>query len=337
MRFRALAKEIVYGALYASGASAIRRSRLGRHVAIFTYHSFSASAHGALGDSLPARRFESQLSYLKRNYDVVGLDAALRWLDDEAGAGRDDDRRPLAVVSVDDGFADNFTVMRPVVLASGLPVTVFLATDFLDSGRAPWPTQLAAIVRQARVDRITFPFSASLGSPGERSAAAARMKREWKRLDPDARFDALAELARHVGIDSVRTPPALTWAQVREMRRDGIAFGSHTVYHSLLPFVSTEAARRELVESKKRMENELDEPCAWLAYPNGDHDSAVVTLAREAGYRAALTQDAGVNRKGQDLLALRRIQVPHDESMACFAYRAAPRPVDDGAQRPIQG
>ena len=321
MRLRALQKEVVYSAFYATGVTALRRARLSRHVLIFTYHSFSDSAYGAMGESLPVRAFEAQVRHLKRNYEVVPLADALRTLEDDGAATRRP--KPLAVISVDDGFGDNFHLMAPVIRSAGLPVTVFLATDFLDSGRAPWPTLVRAIVQQAQVTRIRFPFEASMATGAERDAAAGRIKRAFKVLEPEERFAAIAELARHAGVRDVRTPPPLTWAQVRAMREDGVRFGSHTVYHSLLPFVSRETVRRELVESRARIERELDEPCEWLAYPNGDYDDTAVELARDAGYRAALTQDRGSNVSGDAPLTLRRIQVPHDESLACFACRAS--------------
>jgi hypothetical protein len=52
-----------------------------------------------------------------------------------------------------------------------------------------------------------------------------------------------------------------------------------------------------------------------LAYPNGDHDAAVVEAARSAGYRAAVTTTPGLepSRPG-DLFRLRRIGVHDDVS-----------------------
>lgn len=275
-----------------------------------------------MGDSLPAKRFESHLRHLKQHYEVIGLDSAVGVLRGEHSP-RSIEGRPMAVISVDDGFGDNCAVMAPLMRAFGLPATVFLATDFLDSERAPWPTQLSAIVHQAQTTRIEYPFAASLASAAERSAVAARIKKEWKTLEPEQRGAALTELAHHVKVSSLKTQPPLTWQEVREMRRGGITFGSHTVYHSLLPFVSKDAVVRELRDSKMRIEQELGEECRWLAYPNGDYDHEVIALAKRAGYGAALTQDAGVNEQGGDLMALRRIQVPHDESLACFACRAS--------------
>ena len=323
MRIRTLAKELAYNILNVSGFAKVRRARLAGGVVILTYHSFSESSYGISGDSIPAARFASQLRHLKKHYDVVGLREALKWLGDHETSDRPPRRRPAVVVSIDDGFSDNFSTMWPVVDALKVPVTVFLATDFLDSGRTPWPTLLNAIIRATEAEQMSYPFSASLRTPEERAAVAAHLKATWRKLGAHERLAALEKLRRHVGANNVKTIPPLTWGEVHEMRRNGVTFGSHTVYHGLLPHIAPAEAASELVDSKTRIEKELQEPCDWLAYPNGDFDQGVIGLARQAGYRAALTQERGVNRPGSEVMALRRIQVPHDESLGCFACRAS--------------
>jgi peptidoglycan/xylan/chitin deacetylase (PgdA/CDA1 family) len=233
------------------------------------------------------------------------------------------EERPKAVITVDDGFADNFEIMMPVVRALEVPITVFLATDFLDTGQPPWPTMIKAIIQGSRSERMEYPFSASLRTAADRSAALAHIKTIWRGLGLKERGDAIAEFGRHLRAHSVRTPRPLTWEQVRQMRQQGITFGSHTVHHSMLPFVAASQARWELVQSRRRIEEELKEPCHWFAYPNGDYDDSSMSLVTQAGYLAALTQERGINHPGAELMALHRIEVPKDESLGCFACRAS--------------
>ena len=107
----------------------------------------------------------------------------------------------------------------------------------------------------------------------------------------------------------------LTWDDVREMALDGVSFGSHTMTHPILTEVSQSRARRELVESRRRLQDELNEPIRALAYPNGaraDFSPIIEELAKESGYSAAFTLVPGPTNHGAvraEPMAIRRIAV----------------------------
>jgi peptidoglycan/xylan/chitin deacetylase (PgdA/CDA1 family) len=263
------------------------------------------------------------MRYLRRHYSVLGLGEAFQWLRDGEMSVPKSKERLKVVITVDDGFADNFEIMAPLVRSMNIPVTVFLATDFLDTGRSPWPTEINAIIRTTRSEQMDYPFSASLRSVYDRAAAAAHIKTVWRGLGVEERREAILELGRHLGVHSPPTPRPLSWEQVHWMRRQAITFGSHTVYHSMLPFIDPSLAFQELIDSRQRVEEELGEPCPWLAYPNGDYNDAVIRMTSQAGYEIALAQQRGVNSLGTNPFAMHRIEVPPDESLGCFACRVS--------------
>lgn len=105
-------------------------------------------------------------------------------------------------------------------------------------------------------------------------------------------------------------PPLLTWDEIRGLAREGVMrMGAHTVTHPNLLSLDEPSARRELRESKRVLEEQLDAEVETFSYPAGLYSAREVRLAREAGFRLAVTCDPGVNRAGHDLLALRRTQI----------------------------
>jgi peptidoglycan/xylan/chitin deacetylase (PgdA/CDA1 family) len=136
-------------------------------------------------------------------------------------------------------------------------------------------------------------------------------------------------LAVQLGLSHETQLPPLTWDQVREMASDLVEFGSHTVYHSFLPLLSSSAARTELEASKRRIEEETGRPCRMFAYPNGDYDAVSAAHVAAAGYKAALTQRLGVNRPSTSPYELARIHVPPDYAPHAFAFRVSTPPVTD--------
>ncbi len=59
----------------------------------------------------------------------------------------------------------------------------------------------------------------------------------------------------------------LTWSHVRELHRGGVEFGGHTVTHPRLREMAREEIEHELVNSKSRIEDEIQCPVKSFAYP----------------------------------------------------------------------
>jgi peptidoglycan/xylan/chitin deacetylase (PgdA/CDA1 family) len=97
---------------------------------------------------------------------------------------------------------------------------------------------------------------------------------------------------------------------VRVAARDGLDVGSHTMSHRWLPHLPPDELARELVESRRSIEELVDRPVGALAYPVGGWDRRVCEAARLAGYDVALTVDRGTNSPHTDRLALRRAFAP---------------------------
>ena len=86
-------------------------------------------------------------------------------------------------------------------------------------------------------------------------------------------------------------PGYLSRDQVLALRADGFEIGSHGLTHARLTQVSPAEASNELLESKRRLEDLLQEPIAGLALPCGHYNDAVLQAAWTAGYRRVMTSD----------------------------------------------
>lgn len=316
---RAVLKETVYGLAHAIGLP-----RLGRHarrdgLTVITYHSFGPAEEHPYLHRLAVARFTKQITHLRRYYEIVALEEGLARL-----SGTMFNRRPLVAITVDDGYGDNYEHLFPVVRAAGVPATIFLATDYLDTGRLPWPTRLGAILFHATFAALAAPLALDLSNPDQRLAAGRALRQHLSRLGHEARERVLANIERALRPAPFTPLRPLTWEQVREMRAAGIAFGAHTHYHGWLDRLSGSEVDVELARSLQRIEAETGTPCRVLAYPNGNWNEAVADAARRAGFVYALTQEAGVNRAG-DLrpFAVRRVDVPFNECIGSFACRVA--------------
>lgn len=93
--------------------------------------------------------------------------------------------------------------------------------------------------------------------------------------------------------EKVGTSGHLSWAQVREMRRYGMEFGSHGLTHSRMTMLACRDARKELTRSRLDIEDRLGEQIRVFSFPYGYYSAALVQLALEAGYSSCCTSDHG--------------------------------------------
>ena len=104
--------------------------------------------------------------------------------------------------------------------------------------------------------------------------------------------------------DRVGTPGTLRPDDVEQMQGT-CAFESHTLTHPRLSECDDDTARREIADSRSRVESLTGERCRHFAYPAGAYTDRDARLAAEAGYLSSRTVDVGWNRNGADPHRLR--------------------------------
>ncbi len=108
---------------------------------------------------------------------------------------------------------------------------------------------------------------------------------------------------------ALRLEPIMTLDQIRELSDNGFEIGSHTVSHPMLTKLSDADLRRELVDSKLRLEQITGKEVASLSYPYGDYDQRVLDACVEAGYRSAVCQRLSSVSSPINLFEIPRISV----------------------------
>jgi len=106
-----------------------------------------------------------------------------------------------------------------------------------------------------------------------------------------------------------RKEKLLSAEQIRELCGHGFEIGSHTFTHPQLTAVSDERLRRELVDSKRRIEDITGREVTSFSYPYGDYDQRVREATVAAGYKCALGTELGVINRETNLFEIPRVNV----------------------------
>lgn len=104
----------------------------------------------------------------------------------------------------------------------------------------------------------------------------------------------------------------MTWDEVRLIASSPLCtIGSHCMtYICCHSRQETNEIRRQLNDSKVAIEKQLNLPCDYLAWPNGNYTKDAEQLAAEAGYKMAFsTKYETVN--ASNIMSVGRIYVPY--------------------------
>ncbi|MCD6571275.1 MAG: polysaccharide deacetylase family protein, partial [Deltaproteobacteria bacterium] len=85
----------------------------------------------------------------------------------------------------------------------------------------------------------------------------------------------------------------MSWEQLKELKRDGADIGCHSLTHPHLVDISEQEIEKEIILSKKIMEDNLGYKIEWFAYPFGEYDEYIRSAGIRAGYTLLMTSDPG--------------------------------------------
>jgi len=294
------------------GVAPVVRAMRRRSLGIVMYH-------GVVAERLPVEnwchldvgQFAAHLAFLSAHYTILPLKEAVERLRDEKPLPR----APVAL-TFDDGFRSVLTTALPVLEKHGAPATVFLVTGGIGSRQPAWPDRLFHALVTTRRNHVELgKFSWELRNEEQRAGAYRSLVGVLKNLDLADKDAALAELLAALGASPVpaESPLAiLDWREIDQLARTGlIDFGSHTCTHPILSRCSEAVQEEELRASRDVLRERLGR-CDLFAYPNGtraDFTSATMALVARLGYQCALSTEPGLNRRGEDVFALRRVNV----------------------------
>lgn len=105
---------------------------------------------------------------------------------------------------------------------------------------------------------------------------------------------------------------------IKEMSDYGIDIESHTATHPHLNELNYDKQLKELVESKKTLEEITGKEINSIAYPFGDFNDNSVKAAKEAGYTLGFTTKLGLSDRNDNPLTLDRIYISSEYDMNTF-------------------
>jgi peptidoglycan/xylan/chitin deacetylase (PgdA/CDA1 family) len=106
-------------------------------------------------------------------------------------------------------------------------------------------------------------------------------------------------------------PGLLSTSQLRTLAamKGVVELGAHSVSHPHLDALPLAEVRREVCESKRRLQSVLEQFVDTFAYPHGSYDPAVRAAVIDAGYRSAAAVKNAISHRYDDPWAIARYTI----------------------------
>ena len=138
---------------------------------------------------------------------------------------------------------------------------------------------------------------------------------------------------------------SLTWEEIREMTKNNIEIGSHTLSHcNLLKYKKNEnyeaylaRIKREIFLSKEILESKIGRKVKFFAYPYGAYSTTIKDLAIQAGYEGIVNVNSMNNTLNADSFSLNRQIIFGQSSLNSFIRILNQRPLNASQIFPYDG
>lgn len=230
-------------------------------------------------------QFEEHLIYLKNNFEILSLDAALTHIKEK----KSNLTRRAITLSFDDGYENNLTELLPLLEKYNVPATIYVLGHAIEDNNkitTVWSNYIDFLVEENEFSEL----NRIMGFERD-NVSVIEYYNHVKTLTSDQMKALLisfqaSEIVRKAQSDFSRSSyQLLNHKQIKELSNSQlITIGSHAYWHCNLANQSKEVQQKELSDSKVLLEKVLGVPIYSLAYPDGSYTRESIDIAAELGY-----------------------------------------------------
>jgi peptidoglycan/xylan/chitin deacetylase (PgdA/CDA1 family) len=255
---------------------------------ILIYHNIfedlSPEEGNQMGSGLPLSCFKEQILWLRRHRRIIPLSDYLEITEHGKRAARG-----VVTITFDDGLAETYENVSPVLRDNGIPATFFISTSHLEKGGPLWFSYVAALCYEGVYNELAINNKLySLSSPEQRDVARhsiiAMARASGKPQALRRKLSALYPLPPSI-LDKYK---GMTYAELSSLANNRLfECAAHTVSHPYLDLLPRDAQAREIFQCKYRLADMTGKRIRYFAYPSGFYNRETLSLVREAGFEAA--------------------------------------------------
>ncbi|MFY9493270.1 MAG: polysaccharide deacetylase family protein [Minisyncoccia bacterium] len=277
---------------------------------IVVYHYVRDRKTGGFNlKSVNLKDFKKQIKFILDHYRVIGLGD---FIDQK---NKDYILKKYISLTFDDGVADHFTNVFPVLTSNKVratffpigcvfggivPATIKMHVIFSKSNERSVSDTLVSYLKGCYPARFRdFNVSSKRRINNQKrlkdTVLTANLKQVLAGLPVEVKNGFIDPLFKKMVRDEKKflTDFFMTPSQLKEMRKKGMEIGSHGYSHTSLKSLDEESQFDDIVESKKTIESVIGADIRCFSYPFGDYNQHTIRILGKSGFKYGVAYNHG--------------------------------------------
>ena len=254
-------------------------------------------------------------------------------LDSLADAMQENQKDKLLVMTLDDGYKDNYTNAYPIFKKHNIPFTIYVTTSFPDRTAILWWYTLEELLVNNNEIKLSDGTSFLCSTADEKLNCFSKLRQKIMSIPHEDFLNILNNYFRNYSVDWGKNTKelAINWEQLNDLANEPlVTIGAHTLNHVQLSGLSKEAAIREILGSRELIESHTGKKVEHFCYPygaRGDADQREFDIVRALNFKTATTtRSANIfSKHRKHLEALPRVSLTNNFSWKSFHYSSLKR------------
>lgn len=253
-----------------------------RRINVLLYHRV-ADLKTAYSIIVGKKNFEEQIEYISSTYNLLRCDEDWSCVNKKSVA-----------LTFDDGYVDFYSTVYPILKKYNVPATVFVNTAGIDNDKEFWWDELECLLNQPILPNIikTEKTIYETLKYNNREKLISDIRNDIIGYSYKFRDEEICKLKLQINpfINSRSEYRTMNSDELKVLAKDPlITIGAHTVNHILCDIETYEIQKKEIKESKDKLESIINKEVNLFAYPNGNIGVETRKILSELEFKRAFT------------------------------------------------
>ena len=223
-------------------------------------------------------------------------------------------KKKFVVMTLDDGYLDNFELALPVFKKFNVPFIIFIASGLVDGNALLWWYNLEELILKNRIIRTGDGKSYPCETREQKESTFLELRTKILEINPESFGQDLDKLLPEIAETADYCDLMMTREQISMISKEPLCtIGSHTVRHLNLSNMSDEQVLEDILQNKQILKKITGKEISHFAYPFGTASEVgdkTAVIADKAGFKTITVAYGGsVRRQEFDLFNLKRLML----------------------------
>ena len=259
-----------------------------KHLTILNLHRISLD-DGSSYTPLNPRIFEELIKFCVKNYQIITFSEILNY-------ENENNKKPLLILSFDDGYKDFITVTVPILSKFKVKVNQNLIPECVESGIPPLNVLVQDFIGKSKKSdliKLKIPGFELPQDLNNRIGLGKGVSKFLKNKPISEQKLIKIQILQSIDMDlSYFSTPMLDLNDIKELINLH-EFGAHSFSHANMELETDAYFKNDLIQCKNWFANKFNYDVEIYAFPNGSYRVEQIDICRSFGFSYVLLVDHG--------------------------------------------